>query len=177
MTCHRTFNVSQSNAHHVSYLAKSEVDSKGLHHVGDSGWNRVSAIMDSGSAECVALETIARNIPFMETETSRQGQTYHTADGGVIKNKGEKTVTMYSEDGDQFRAGYQITDVTRPLNSISRVCDQGNNVLFTKTGGRYTWFPREQGVYVLHSWVDESFPWQECKGSAIPMDTWSQRSL
>ena len=86
---------------------------------------------------------------------------------------------MYSEDGDQFRARYQIIDVTRPLNSISRVCDQGNNVLFTKTGGwiinhetgRYMWFPREHGVYVLHSWVNESFPRQECLVSAIPMDT------
>ena len=143
-------------------LAKSEVDSKGVHHVGDSGWKRVCAIMDSGSAECVAPETIASDIPVMETEASRQEQTYHTAGGGVIKNKGEKTVTMYSEDGDQFRARYQITDVTRRLNSISRVCDQGNNVLLTKIGrppwiinhetGRYTWFLREHGVYVLHSW-------------------------
>ena len=56
-----------------------------------SGWRRVSAIMDSGSAECVAPENIARNIPLMETEGSRKGQTYHTADGGVVKNKGEKT--------------------------------------------------------------------------------------
>ena len=151
----------------------------------DFGWKSVSAIMDSGSAECVAPETIARNIPLMETEAYCQGQMYHTADGGVIKNKGEKTVTMYSEDGDQFRARYQITAVTPPLNSISRVCDQGNNVLFTKTGGwiinhetgRYTCFPREHGVYVLHSWVNESFPRQECWGSAIQTDTWSQRSL
>ena len=59
--------------------------------MGDSGWKRVSAIMDSGSAECVVPETVARNIPLMETEASLQGQTYHTADGGVIKNKGEKT--------------------------------------------------------------------------------------
>ena len=170
VTCQRKVNAFQSNAHHVSYFAKSEVDSKGVHHVAGSGWRRVSAIMDSGSAECVAPENTARNIPLMETEASRQGQTCHTADGGVIKNKGEKIVTMYSEDGDQFRARYQITDVTRPLNSISRVCDQGNNVLFTKTGGwiinhesgRYTWFPREHGVYVLHSLVNESFPRQEC---------------
>ena len=184
--CHRKLlNAFQSNAHHVSYLAKSEVDSTGVHHVGDSGWKRVSAIMDSGSAECVAPDTIARNIPLMETVASRQGQTYHTADGGVIKNKGEKTVTMYSEDGDQFRARCQITDVTPPLNSISRVCDQGNKVLFMKIGGwiinhetgRYTWFPHEHAVYVLHSWVNESFPRQECWGSAIPTDTWSQRSL
>ena len=127
--CNANKGSSKQSAHQVSYLAVSGGDSKGVHHVGSSGWRRVSAIMDSGSAECVAPENIARNTPLMETEASRQGQTYHTADGGVIKNKGEKTVTMYSERGDQFRARCQITDVTRPLNSISRVCDQGNNVV------------------------------------------------
>ena len=154
----------KQSTHQVSYMAVSGGGSKEVHLVGGTGWKRVSAIMDSGSAECVAPEDIARNTPLMETEASRQGQTYHTADGGVIKNKGEKIVTMYSERGDQFRARYQITDVTRPLNSISRVCDQGNHVLFTQTGGwiinhetgRYTWFPREHGVYVLHSWINES---------------------
>ena len=107
--------------------------------------------MDSGSAECVAPESTANNILLVETEASRQGQTYHTADGGVIKNKNEKTVTMYSVIGDQYRTRYQIIDVTRPLNSVSRKCDQGNKVLFTQTGGwiinhetgRYTWFSRE----------------------------------
>ena len=64
--------------------------------MGGSGWRRLSAIMDSGSVECVVPESIAK-----ETEASRQGQTYHTADGGVINNKGEKTVTMHSETGDQ----------------------------------------------------------------------------
>ena len=130
--------------------------------------------MDSGSAESAAPETIARNIPLMETEASLQRQTHHTADGGVIMNKGEKIVTMYSETGDQYRARYQITDVTRQLDSVSRVCvcDQGNNVLFTKTGGwiinhetgRYTWFPREHGVYVLHSWINKSSTENMCDG-------------
>ena len=50
----------------------------------------MSAIMDSGSAECVAPEDTVKHIPVVETEASRQGQTYHTADGGVINNKGEK---------------------------------------------------------------------------------------
>ena len=84
--------------------------------------------MDSGSAECVVPEDIARNTPLMETEASRQGQTYHTADGGVIKNKWRKIATICSERGDQFLARYWITDVTRPLNSVSRVCDQGNRM-------------------------------------------------
>ena len=60
----------------MSYLAKSEVDSKGVHHVAGSECRRVSAIMDSGSAECVVLENIARNTPLMETDASRQRQTY-----------------------------------------------------------------------------------------------------
>ena len=65
VTCHRDFNAFQSNAHHMSYLTKSEVDSEGVHHVGDSGWKRVSAIMESRSAESVAPETPARNIPLL----------------------------------------------------------------------------------------------------------------
>ena len=43
--------------------------------------------MDSGSAECVAPESIAKSVPSMETEASRQGQTYHTADGVVIQSE------------------------------------------------------------------------------------------
>ena len=115
--------------------------------------------MDSGSAECVAPADIARNTPLMETEASRQGQTYHTADGGVIKNKWGKIATMCSERSDQFRARCRNTHVTRLLNSVSRVCDQGNNVLFTQTGG---WIINHETVDVLHSWINESFPRQEC---------------
>ena len=48
---HRRSGTSKLNAHQVSYLATSGGDSKGVHHVSGSGWRRVSAIMDSGSAE------------------------------------------------------------------------------------------------------------------------------
>ena len=121
---HRGSGTSKLNAHQVSYLAASGGDSTEVHPLSGSCWRRLSAIIDSGSAECVAEESIAKSIPVLETEASRQGQTYHTANGGVIKNMGEKTLTMYSETGDQCRARYQITDVTRPFNSISRKCDQ-----------------------------------------------------
>ena len=75
------------NVHQVSYVTTSGGDSKGVQHVSGPGWRRVSAIMDSGSAECVAPESIARKTPLVETEASSQGQTYHTADSGVIQNK------------------------------------------------------------------------------------------
>ena len=85
--CNANKGSSKQSAHQVSYLAVPSGDSKGVHLVGGSGWRRVSAIMDSGSAECVAPENIARNTPLMETEASRQGQTYHTADGGASRTK------------------------------------------------------------------------------------------
>ena len=37
------------SAHRVSYLSASGVESKGVHHVGGSGWRKNCAIMDSGS--------------------------------------------------------------------------------------------------------------------------------
>ena len=40
VTCQRKVNAFQSNTHHVSYLAKSEVDSKGVHHVAGSGMEK-----------------------------------------------------------------------------------------------------------------------------------------
>ena len=125
LSFHRGFGTSMLNDHQVPYLAASGGDSRGVHHVSGSGWRSLSAITGRRSAERVAPESLAENVPLMETEASRQGPTYHTADGGAIKNKGAKTVTMYSETGDQYRARYPITDVTRPLNSVSRVCDQG----------------------------------------------------
>ena len=76
---HRRPDTSKLNAHQVSYFTASGGDSKGVHiMLSGSGWRRLSAIMDSGSAECVAPESIANNIPLVETEASRQGQTYHT---------------------------------------------------------------------------------------------------
>ena len=90
VSSHRRSDPSKQCAHQVSYLAVSGGDSKGVHHVSGSGWRRVSEIMDSGSSESVAQENIARIIPLVETEASREGQTYHTADGGVIKYKGGK---------------------------------------------------------------------------------------
>ena len=48
-------------------LVVSGGDSKGVDHVSGSGWRRLSAIMDSGSAECVAPEDMAKSIPLVET--------------------------------------------------------------------------------------------------------------
>ena len=60
-----------------------------------------------------------------------------------------------------MQARYHIAAVTKPLTSVSKVCDQGHQVIFQADSGwvlnlrtgQSTWFPREQGVYMLHTWV------------------------
>ena len=105
--------------------------------------------------------------------------------------KGEKTVTMYSEDGDQFRARYQIADVTRPLSSTCRVCDRetmccsrrlvaGSSIM--RQVGTFGSLVNMECMCYTHDvlwvrWSGESFPRQECYGSAISRDSWSRRSL
>ena len=55
---------------------------------------------------------------------------------------------------------FQVAEITRPLMSVSRICDQGNTVVFTKTGGYVldkqgakTSFNRKNNVYVLDMWT------------------------
>ena len=57
-------------------------------------------------------------------------------------------------------ANFQCADVSRPLMSVSRICDQGNCVVFTATGGfvvdkqgSRTAFRRANNVYVLDMWT------------------------
>ena len=56
---------------------------------------------------------------------------------------------------------YSVADVIRPLNAVSQICDQGNEVTFTRIGG-YVWneetnkvapFDRENNMYVLETWT------------------------
>ena len=56
---------------------------------------------------------------------------------------------------------YQVAEVTKALCSVGQMCDQGNVLVFTSTGGyihhpatqKKTRFAREGKMYVLNTWV------------------------
>ena len=70
-----------------------------------------------------------------DSEGSRRGQVCHGAAGDKIANKREKQINAVTESGDAYNATYQIAAVTTPLNSISKICDRGNTVIFGSNGG------------------------------------------
>ena len=128
----------------------------GLNNMNSPEWVSIEVVMDSGAAESVAPADMAPWVPIQESAGSRAGKKYLSASGEVLKNLGEKKVEVYTNEGMPANATFQVADVTRPLCSIARVCDQGNVVVFTSSGGYIenvhgtkTHFERSNNVYTL----------------------------
>ena len=101
----------------------------------DEGWMRVSSIMDSGAAESVSPPTICPHIPLTEAPGSRTGQECRTAGGERLRNSGQRHIQAWTDEGCPVGVTYQVADVTKPLNPVSKMCDAGNVVTFTAEGG------------------------------------------
>ena len=129
------------------------------------GWVKVKGVMDSGASESVAPPTMCPHYEITPSPGSVAGQEYVSASDDRIPNLGEQVLSIVTADGKEGTVKYQVADVSRPLNSISEICDAGGeggqHVIFGKHGGmivnletgRQTPFAREEGVYTLDFWV------------------------
>ena len=143
---------------------------KALHPVvhtkqGEQGWVNITAVMDSGASESVAPPTMCPHYDIVPSEGSKIGQEYLSASNTVIPNLGEQVLDVMLDDGRETQVKYQIADVSRPLNSITEICDAGGDlgqvVVFGRKGGAVvnlatgnsTPFARQEGVYVMSTWV------------------------
>ena len=148
----------------LTYLGPSEINEEAyIHHVHNASeaWEEVCAVMDSGAVDFVAPPSIASELPVLESLGSRSGQKYFTADGTRIPNQGQKKFTSFTEEGRPVETTYQIAEVSRPLQSVGRICDNNKAVVFGASGGyildlatnEKVAFCREQGVYMMRTWV------------------------
>ena len=79
-----------------------------------------------------------------------------------VLDLGEQLLTATTEDGEATEVLFQVADVSRPLVSVSAICDMGNRVMFRKAGGvvrnvatgKETPVYRKNGIYVLTIWLD-----------------------
>ena len=125
------------------------------------GWTKVRVIPDSGAIESVAPSGMAPLYEVQPSEGSMRGQKYVTASGDEIDNEGQQTIPSVGEDGRVVRHTWQMAPVTRPLQSVGELCDDGNRVVFGRSGGMVenlhsgavTYFTREQGTYLLDLWI------------------------
>ena len=81
---------------------------------------------------------------------------------------GEKKSVAVDEGGTTRKMTAQVTDVSKPLLSVSKIVQAGNRVVFAKEGsyveddetGERMYLKESGGMYMLKLWVKRSFPGQ-----------------
>jgi hypothetical protein len=116
---------------------------------------RMEPALDSGAGEHVASPEDIAGFEIRESAGSKAGRAFIAANGDRIDNLGEVPVKLKEKDGITFGSVFQVADVTRPLYSVGRICDNGCTVSFNsskavvmKDGKRMATFNRKGGLYL-----------------------------
>ena len=104
---------------------------------------------------------MAPNAGVRPSPGSMRGQTYATASKQKLPNLGQQHLQACTEEGEYTEVFFQIADVSKPLVSVSAICEKGNRVIFGRNGGIVqnlrtgieTPFHRLNGIYVLDMWI------------------------
>ena len=95
----------------------------------------------------------------VEGESKRKGVRYVAANGGKMENHGEKRVRFRRNGSEAVNSvTFQVTGVSMPLASVSRILDKGNTVVFSRSG---------EGSYIRKEATGEKVPIVEDKGTFV----------
>ena len=117
--------------------------------------------LDSGCVGHVCADTDAPGFKIAPSAGSTRGQTFVVGNGDKIANQGQVALPLESEVNSQVNhvgAIFQVAKVTRPLMSVSRICDSGFTCHFNKqqgvvkdTSGKVVCvFHRRGGLYICN---------------------------
>jgi len=108
----------------------TELNSQVVNAVSDmhGKWERIQAIIDSGSTTPVMPTTLAQLYEPKESKASRSGVTYRVANGVEIPNLGEKCFPVITKEGSLRGYQSQCADVTTVLQSVNHLNSTGHGV-------------------------------------------------
>ena len=93
----------------------------------------IDVAADSGAGDHVLARVDAPGHAVAESPGSVRGQKFKGAGGHVMDNEGQILLEMLAPlEGDKFNevdVTWQVTDVCRPLLSVSKVCDKGGHTV------------------------------------------------
>jgi hypothetical protein len=125
------------------------------------GWVETDILLtlDSGCCEhiCDMADAPGYAHVLHPSAGSTAGQRFIVGNGEKVHNKGQVKLRMKSTDASGFLMSsvFQVAEITRPLMSVSRVCDQDMVCIFEKTharivdkeGKQVARFERDGGLY------------------------------
>ena len=109
----------------------------------------------------VAPPSMVPSVKIVPSEGSKRGMKYTSASKHKLPNLGQQAIHACTEDGHMTDVLFQVADVSKPLISVSALCERGNRVIFGKAGGivknlrtgTETAFYRQNGIYILSMWL------------------------
>ena len=113
--------------------------------------------LDSGAGDHVTSPESAPLYQVMESPGSRAGQHFVCAGNKRIPNKGQVTLGLKEPQGSKtIKSTFQVAQVTRPLWSVGKICDEGFKIIFDeqkaevmdKQGKVVCKFDRQGGLYL-----------------------------
>ena len=123
----------------------------------DGEWEQFESLIDSGAARSVCPVSLCKDTAPM---SRHNGPNYfRTATGDRVENQGLRKIEGVSESGRGLSLVYNVAQVSTPLDSVSQICDKGNVVVFTQSGGFICGphgkvaFKRKDDTYVRNTWV------------------------
>ena len=136
-------------------------------------WVRISAGMDSCAAQTVMSRKMFPKMRIEQTEDSKNGKEYTAANGGKIKNEGQKIIPFTTVEGQELKMKVQVAEVTRMLISASKVAKAGNIVNLDATNphvkniktGKVTKLRHKNGIFLLGINTDVTGPVFSRQGS------------
>jgi len=127
-------------------------------------WEELMIAVDSGATETVVSSENAKSVPTVSGQASKAGVKYSTANGEVLDNEGEKHMVMSSAEGVIRAITAQVTEVNKPLLSVSKMVNAGYTVTFSP-----------EGSYLYDGYTGEGMDLVESKG-LYWVETWMKRS-
>ena len=124
---------------------------------------KVHSVVDSGASAPAAPPSMVPSVAIRPTPGSRQGQKYTSASKHKLPNLGQQQIQACTESGTMTEVLFQVADVSKPLVSVSAICEMGNRVIFGKSrgvvknlkSGAETPFYRRNGIYILSLWLQD----------------------
>jgi len=93
----------------------------------------IDIALDSGAVDhVICTDLLPATSEISEVTGTRVGKSFVAANGQAMKTFGECILECADRDGTCL-SSFAVTEVSRALQSVSRICDQDLEVLFTKT--------------------------------------------
>ena len=115
----------------------------------------IEICLDSGAGDHVLSRVDVPGFTIEESPGSRAQQHFVAAGGKRLPNEGQVRLHLLGQANTGIQSLFQVAEVTRPLWSVGKICDQGFDVRFSaktatilKDGKEILSFERKNGLYL-----------------------------